>query len=671
MQRRHHRPGLSTDWDLEDDLELSLTVGDHLTPGDHRGTTPQPLDDEEALRTGDVWVGDEDEDEVPRVRGLLSAPADGTSLAQQERIRRILLALACLLAIGSHYGAYLLGPLKHSLKTSEGNFSCESRLTLHLRLHGFMHSGAAAMWGWAVSQHSVIDSAGALHSTLKALISSFELSNTITPLISGLLVPKFGAARVGLFSTAIVLCGLLLVVYGQLDDGEGGGVRSIGTMISGLLVFGLGLAPIAVVQESIILRHNTSNSTTMARTVAIGLLLGKFSAFLASITAQPLSKISPRLPFIIATFLAMFSFLCCLFYSIVERTLPAADPRDQLKDDHGRWVPLSEPYLFGDLFWFYIAVCFLAGGWYSTIHLSTSLLMSIYQITESQAASSASQILFSSTLLYPVIGWALDRRPSILARLYMAVPLSISATYIILLSLTSVVPHYLALTPSAIGIGGGPLLLVVVVPRIVERQYVIFSMLVRSHLFRLIADCSPFHSQTSTALGLHKSLEMAGAVISQTITAAILSTPHSAFESPKVTGADKDRASALFAVSLLLLFCELQLGVIIWWWTSLARFERDRSEDDHRGVEYGLVPTVEENLAPVDTDRIKSENELHPELEDHEAPSLLPPISCHSEGARKGSASAAETRRGVWALRISLLVVAISWVAFGGNLVWG
>ncbi|KDE03430.1 hypothetical protein MVLG_06093 [Microbotryum lychnidis-dioicae p1A1 Lamole] len=603
MQRRHHRPGLSTDWDLEDDLELSLTVGDHLTPGDHRGTTPQPLDDEEALRTGDVWVGDEDEDEVPRVRGLLSAPADGTSLAQQERIRRILLALACLLAIGSHYGAYLLGPLKHSLKTSEGNFS--------------------------------------------SLISSFELSNTITPLISGMLVPKFGAARVGLFSTAIVLCGLLLVVYGQLDDGEGGGVRSIGTMISGLLVFGLGLAPIAVVQESIILRHNTSNSTTMARTVAIGLLLGKFSAFLASITAQPLSKISPRLPFIIATFLAMFSFLCCLFYCIVERTLPAADPRDQLKDDHGRWVPLSEPYLFGDLFWFYIAVCFLAGGWYSTIHLSTSLLMSIYQITESQAASSASQILFSSTLLYPVIGWALDRRPSILARLYMAVPLSISATYIILLSLTSVVPHYLALTPSAIGIGGGPLLLVVVVPRIVERH------------------------QTSTALGLHKSLEMAGAVISQTITAAILSTPHSAFESPKVTGADKDRASALLAVSLLLLFCELQLGVIIWWWTSLARFERDRSEDDHRGVEYGLVPTVEENLAPVDTDRIESENELHPELEDHEAPSLLPPISCHSEGARKGSASAAETRRGVWALRISLLVVAISWVAFGGNLVWG
>ncbi|SCZ93100.1 BZ3500_MvSof-1268-A1-R1_Chr6-2g08461 [Microbotryum saponariae] len=660
MQRRHHRPGLSTDWDLEDDLELSLTVGDHLAPGDHRGTTPQALDDEEAVRTGDVWVGDEDDEEVPRVRGLLIAPADGMSLAQQERIRRILLALACLLAIGSHYGAYLLGPLKHSFKTSEGNFSCKSRPTLHLRLHGVMHSGAAAMGGWAVAQHSVTDSAGALDTTLKALISSFELSNTITPLISGLLVPKFGAARVGLFSTAIVLCGLLLVVYGQLDDREGGGVRSVGTMISGLFIFGLGLAPIAVVQESIILRHNTSNSTTMARTVAIGLLLGKFvrcSVYISSHKSKyPLSTISPRLPFIIATFLAMFSFLCCLLYSMVERTLPAADPREQLKDDHGRWVPLSESTLFGDLFWFYIAVCFLAGGWYSTIHLSTSLLMSIYQITESQAASSASQILFASTLLYPVIGWALDRRPSILARLYMAVPLSISATYIILLSFTSVVPHYLALTPSAIGIGGGPLLLVVVVPRIVERQCVIFSMLVR---------------QTSTALGLHKSLEMAGAVISQTITAAILSTPHSAFESPKVTGADKDRASALFAVSLLLLFCELQLGVIIWWWTSLARFERDRSDDDHRGMEYGLVPTVEENLPSVDTDRINSENELHPELEDHVAPSLLPPISCHSEGVRKGSASAAETRRGVWALRISLLVVAISWVAFGGNLVWG
>ncbi|SCV67840.1 BQ2448_5451 [Microbotryum intermedium] len=664
MQRRHHRPGLSTDWDPEDELELSLGVGDHLAP---HWTTPQPLDDEEALRTGDLLVSDEDEDAVSRVRGLLSAPPERMSLAQDERIRRILLALACLLAIGSvsrwaplepavvsvpagsaglrgacnakaeylvmfhqHYGAYLLGPLKHTLKASEGNFSCQS----HRRAG---HS----------SQHPVTDSTGPLDFTTKALISSFELSNTITPLISGLLVPKFGAAKVGLFSTGIVLCGLLLVVHGQLSDGEGGGMRSVGTMTLGLFIFGLGLAPIAVVQESIILRHNSSHSTTMARSVAIGLLLGKFSAFLASITAQPLSFLSPRLPFIIATLLAAFSFGCCLVYGMVERMLPVADPRDQLKDLHGRWVPLSESSLFGDPFWFYIGVCFLAGGWYSTIHLSTSLLTSIYQINESQAASSASQILFSSTLLYPVMGWALDRRPSILARLYIAVPISIAATYVILLCLTSVVPYFLALTPSAIGIGGGPLLLVVVVPRIVDRH------------------------QTSTALGLHKSLEMAGAVISQIITAGILSASPSSFSPPRPTSFDTDRANALSVVNFLFLFCLLQLVVIVWWWRSLARYELDRLNDDHRGMEYGLVSAAEETFTFDDTERIKPENEQHLELADPVVTVSLPPMSCHSDGARKGSASAAETRRGVWALRISMLVVAMSWVAFAANLVRG
>lgn len=36
--------------------------------------------------------------------------------------------------------------------------------------------------------------------------------------------------------------------------------------------------------------------------------------------------------------------------------------------------------------------------------------------------------------------------------------------------LTSVVPYWMSAVPAAIGVGGGPLLLVLVVPRVVERQ---------------------------------------------------------------------------------------------------------------------------------------------------------------------------------------------------------
>ena len=65
---------------------------------------------------------------------------------RQKRIRWAMIAAACCLSLGSHFGTHLLGPLKTTLKTSEHQFA--------------------------------------------ALISASELVNTVTPLLSGLLVPK-------------------------------------------------------------------------------------------------------------------------------------------------------------------------------------------------------------------------------------------------------------------------------------------------------------------------------------------------------------------------------------------------------------------------------------------------------------------------------------------------
>ena len=91
-------------------------------------------------------------------------------LGRDARKRHIMLFCACLLGLGSlvpsflglnpscdvlddrdrfdnrHFGAYVLGPIKSSLKTSESAFA--------------------------------------------SLIASFELLNTVTPLLSGFLVPR-------------------------------------------------------------------------------------------------------------------------------------------------------------------------------------------------------------------------------------------------------------------------------------------------------------------------------------------------------------------------------------------------------------------------------------------------------------------------------------------------
>lgn len=61
-------------------------------------------------------------------------------------------------------------------------------------------------------------------------MSAIELANTITPLVSGFLVPKLGAATCGLIATGLVLVGQLVVYVAQ--SREGGAAGNLGWMAS-------------------------------------------------------------------------------------------------------------------------------------------------------------------------------------------------------------------------------------------------------------------------------------------------------------------------------------------------------------------------------------------------------------------------------------------------------
>lgn len=111
-----------------------------------------------------------------------------------------------------------------------------------------------------------------------ALVSSFQLVNTITPLVSGYLIPRIGLGKSAIAATGIVLLGLCVVCYEERNGLEG----AIGGVVVGLAIFGMGTSPLAVVQESIILRTNSSSSKSVARSVAAGLLLGKAVGFSSS-----------------------------------------------------------------------------------------------------------------------------------------------------------------------------------------------------------------------------------------------------------------------------------------------------------------------------------------------------------------------------------------------------
>ena len=82
--------------------------------------------------------------------------------------------------------------------------------------------------------------------------------------------------------------------------------EDIRLMALGLFVFGLGVSPLAVVQETIIVRFFKSHGLGLS--MAFGLIAGKGASFLSARTSYPLTeRWGPRAPFYVATFLAALS----------------------------------------------------------------------------------------------------------------------------------------------------------------------------------------------------------------------------------------------------------------------------------------------------------------------------------------------------------------------------
>jgi MFS family permease len=198
-----------------------------------------------------------------------AAPQDQVAPEAEEyglAIRALALLCACCLSVGSHYGSYILGPLKSRLAREVGTSN---------------------------SQFSLI-------------VSAYSLNSTWTPLIGGLLVTRFGPAIISVFATSFVLVGLLGLLVGL-------STHTIWLMILGMFVFGLGTSPLSVAQESIILQFFRFKGRGIS--LALGLLAGKGASFIAANTSFPLSEqYGPRAPFIVAVMLALFSWAINLVY---------------------------------------------------------------------------------------------------------------------------------------------------------------------------------------------------------------------------------------------------------------------------------------------------------------------------------------------------------------------
>lgn len=84
-------------------------------------------------------------------------------------------------------------------------------------------------------------------------------------------------------------------------------------MTFGMWIYGLGVSPLAVVQETIIVRFFKSHGLGVS--LALGLVAGKGASFVSARTSYPLSeRFGPHAPFYASTILTALSFVVNLVY---------------------------------------------------------------------------------------------------------------------------------------------------------------------------------------------------------------------------------------------------------------------------------------------------------------------------------------------------------------------
>ncbi|KAI0724538.1 MFS general substrate transporter [Cerioporus squamosus] len=540
-----------------------------MSSSDLPGVQAPLLSDTEREDVEEDYSSDEEIAARRAEEALLNDGRDHPSPARAYFIRSLALLCACSLSVGSHYGTYILGPLKSRLAREMGTNNTEFSL----------------------------------------MISAFSLNSTWTPLVGGLLASRLGTTFTSILATGIIFLGQALLLIGNLSD-------SARIMALGMFVFGMGVSPLAVVQETIIVRFFKSHGLGVS--LALGLVAGKGASFISALTSYPLSqRFGPHAPFYAATLLSAFSFTINLIYLSASKWLVRESGTElEASEIHAeaharaastagisseaealeevakkRMVRLRDITKLGDVFWAYIGLNVLCGAiWSPFTHLVANILQRRYDLTEADASLKGSYVLGGSVILYPITGFVIDRvkRSNFVMRLFLLSGILTLCAYLWLAA-----PPSLTQTPLpgiisfALGHGFSPLLLVVIVPRIVPLKYV------------------------STTLGAHKALEQTGSTIFQTLAGLALDVKSKKPAEKQLSPIDGDDRDVQYLLNAFVFLNILEILSII----GLAHLDKKQRQAAARRMS-ALLPQVADHS---DEEEPPSKNDTAPGDDDWQA----------------------------------------------------
>jgi len=234
-----------------------------------------------------------------------------------------------------------------------------------------------------------------------SLNAIYSLPNIFLVLIGGLVVDRFGASRVALWTATICLIGALLTAW------QG----SFITMVTGRFLFGVGAETMLVATTVALGMWFFRGGVAFAMALSLAVArVGSWLADLSPVWAGSLYDGGWQGPLVLAAGFAALSLLGAVLYWRVDKTMsvPASHSEAPCVTERVRWEELTR---FGRSFWYILALNVL---FYSVIFpFRSTFAIKYFQHAQGASLEYAallnSYVFLAAIFATPLFGWLCDR----------------------------------------------------------------------------------------------------------------------------------------------------------------------------------------------------------------------------------------------------------------------
>jgi MFS family permease len=227
----------------------------------------------------------------------------------------------------------------------------------------------------------------------------YSLPNILLLVVGGILVDRFGAARVALTTCAICLAGAALTA---LSPGFAG-------MAAGRLLFGIGAETLSISVLATIARYfaHRNLALAMALCIAVG-RLGSFSADMSPQWMVQSYAAGWQPPLLVAMFISAGSLLAACGYWWIDRRQPPVQAESPIERGP---VRIHELFRFPEPYWFLLSLAIL---WYAVIiAFRSTFAIKYFQHTHgldlATAGAMNSFVFLAALFASPLFGWLCGR----------------------------------------------------------------------------------------------------------------------------------------------------------------------------------------------------------------------------------------------------------------------